>query len=361
LPEPANSAFQETTLVEGAVAWLRERLPQRWEVDGGSSGAADTQIVIRAPQSHTTIVVEARRTLAPRDVAAWTSGLARSLRTAVPYVPILVVAPWLSSRAREALAEAGLNYLDMTGNALLRLDNPAVYISSAGAERNPLPPARPAASLRGPKAARLIRLLADVRPPYGVGELAAAAGLTPGYVSRLLDRLDREAIVDRGPRGAVAEVDVGALLRAWAEDYDVFRRELTTTWLAPGGAPSALSSLADAPGRTAVTGSFAAVRLAPVAAPSLLVAYCERVEDTADALGLLPADAAPNVVLLRPFDEVVWARTQDEDGVGYAASSQVVVDCLTGDGRMPAEGDALLAALVADDGWRAADLTAVTS
>lgn len=359
MPDAVNTTFQETSLVEHAAAWLRERLPRDWTIESAAKDGTGAQIVVRAPQAYSTIVVEVKRTVAPRDVAAWTSGLARSLRTVVTNVPVLVVAPWLSARARELLAEAGLNYLDLTGNALVRLDNPAVYISSAGAERNPQPPTRPTASLRGPKAARLIRLLADVRPPYGVGELASAAGLTPGYVSRLLDRLDREAIAERGPRGAVADVDVGALLRAWAEDHDVFRPELTTTWIAPGGARSALSSFAQAPGRSAVTGSFAAVRLAPVAAPSLLVAYCQRVEDTADALGLLPADTAPNVVLLRPFDEVVWARAQAEDGVTYAAPSQVVVDCLTGDGRMPAEGDALLAALVADDGWRASGLEGV--
>lgn len=357
LPDPGKTQNQERALIDAAVAWLRERLPSGWQIER-AGGDADAQIAIRSPQSHTTIVVEAKRSVAPRDVAAWTSGLARSLRTVVPNVPVLVVAPWLSARARELLAEAGLNYLDTTGNALLRLDDPAVFISAAGADRNPQPPERPVASLRGPKAARLIRTLADVRPPYGVSELASAAGLTAGYVSRLLERLDREAIVERGPRGAVLDVDVGALLRAWAESYDVFRRELTTTWLAPGGPRSALGSLAEAPGRTAVTGSFAAVRLAPVAAPSLLVAYCEHVEETADALGLLPADTAPNVVLLRPFDEVVWTRTQDEDGVAYAASSQVVVDCLTGDGRMPAEGEALLTALVGDDRWRAPNLAA---
>lgn len=360
MPDPGKTPNQERALIDAAVAWLRERLPSGWQIER-AGGDADAQIAIRSPQSHTTIVVEAKRSVAPRDVAGWTSGLARSLRTVVPNVPVLVVAPWLSARARELLADAGLNYLDTTGNALLRLDHPAVFISSAGADRNPQPSERPVASLRGPKAARLIRTLADVRPPYGVSELASAAGLTAGYVSRLLERLDREALVERGPRGVVLDVDVGALLRAWAESYDVFRRELTTTWLAPGGPRAALAALADAPGRTAVTGSFAAVRLAPVAAPSLLVAYCEHVEETADALGLLPADTAPNVVLLRPFDEVVWTRAQDEDGVAYAASSQVVVDCLTGDGRMPAEGEALLTALMADDRWRAPDLAAATS
>lgn len=91
-----------------------------------------------------------------------------------------------------------------------------------------------------------------------------------------------------------------------------------------------------------MTGSFAAVRLAAVAAPSLLAVYCDDVAATARELGLLPADEGANVALLRPFDDVVWARGSTADGVGYAAPSQIVVGCLSGNGRMPAEGNAVL-------------------
>jgi hypothetical protein len=33
--------------------------------------------------------------------------------------PVLIVAPWLSARTRELLAERGINYIDQTGNALV--------------------------------------------------------------------------------------------------------------------------------------------------------------------------------------------------------------------------------------------------
>jgi hypothetical protein len=148
-------------------------------------------------------------------------------------------------------------------------------------------------------------------------------------------------ISDRG-------VDVSGLLRWWAESYDVLKTNQATTFLAPEGAASALPRLSttDSQRKVAVTGSFAAGRLAPVAAPALLVAYTDDVSGLADVLGPLPADDGGNVVLLRPFDEVVWQRTSEDAAVTYAARSQVVVDCLTGTGQMPAEGDALL-------GWMA--------
>ncbi len=248
-----------------------------------------------------------------------------------------------------------MNFIDLTGNALVRLDNPAVYVNAKGATRNPQPARRGRAQVRGPKAARLVRMLADVRPPYGVRELASAAGLAPGYVSRLLDTLDREALIERSRRGGVESVDVAALLRWWAQSSDVLRSNRATTCLAPAGAAQAVAQLATSEqrGQVAVTGSFAAGRLAPVAAAALLLVYCDEASPLVEALGLLPADDGGNVVLLRPFDPVVWERTTQDGGLTYAAPSQVVVDCLTGTGRMPAEGEALLAWMADNESsWR---------
>lgn len=71
------------------------------------------------------------------------------------------------------------------------------------------------------------------------------------------------------------------------------------------------------------------------------------------SLDLLPADVGSNVALLRPYDQVVWDRTSIEDGICFATSTQVAVDCLTGNGRMPAEGEALLSWLIKNEStWR---------
>lgn len=351
----ANIAIRETEMVDAAVAWLRERLPSSWTVERSTQAPADpgttpttaidASIAMRASNgTFATFAVEARRSLAPRDVGRLLPGITRVVRELAPNIQILVVAPWLSARTQELLDAQDLNFIDLTGNARVSLRNPALFISSTGASRNPEPLPRGQARVRGPKAARLLRLLADVRPPYAVGELAAAASLTPGYVSRLLDTLDREGIVERSRRGAVASADVPGLLRRWAETYDVLRTNASDTFLAPNGVANALDQLRGEAGteRVAVTGSFAAIRFAPVAAPALLLAYCEDPEPVIERLNLLPAEHGANVGLLRPFDPVVWARWDEDEGRRYVAPSQAVVDCLTGTGRMPNEGDALL-------------------
>jgi hypothetical protein len=362
----ANGAFRETDLVDRAIAWLNERLPERWEAERSSTRDTSEQdvpprqdavLIIRSPnRTVVTMAVEARSSLEPRAVTHLLPALAQTLRSLAGSIPVLVVAPWLSARTRELLSAQGINYVDLTGNALVSLSSPGLFISSDGAARNPQPELRGRAQVRGPRAARLIRLLADVRPPYGVGELSRAARLTPGYVSRLLDALDREALVERSRRGAVDSVDVSGLLRRWSESYDVLETNHATTFLAPNGIGKALDLLAgpaSAEGRWLITGSFAAVRLAPVAAPASLFVYCDDPAALARELRLLPADEGANVVLLTPFDPVVWERATQDGDLRYACASQVVVDCLTGTGRMPSEGEAVLEWMHANEAaWR---------
>lgn len=360
---PANTAQLERDTVGVAVTWLRDRLPPSWEVGptqrpdlpGADQRTIDGAIDLRGPNgTFTTMAVEVKQRLGPRDVDRLLDGFGKTLRIVAGNVSLLVVAPWLSRRTQELLREAGLNYLDLTGNAFVRIENPTLFIETQGKAKDPFPAKRSKAGLQGPKAGRLVRFLTDVRPPYGVRELAASASLAPGYVSRLLDTLDDEALVERSKRGRVESVDLARLLRRWAETYDVFRTNGSARYLAPAGAKSVVARLSSLGSRVAITGSFAAVRLAPVAGPALLALYADSPADLASSLDLIPTDDGANVVLLTPFDPVVWERTTTDEEMVYVAPSQAAVDCLTGNGRMPAEGEALLQWMTEHENrWRA--------
>jgi len=304
-----------------------------------------------------TIVVEEKQSVSPRTVLADISRRVRSARSLGGHLPILLVAPWLSKRTRDLLADADIGYIDLTGNALVRIDNPPFFLQTAGAERNPWPGERGRAQLRGAKAARLIRALVDVRPPYGVQDLAKATGLTPGYVSRLLDTLYNEGLIEREPRGPVESVDIASLIRRWAGSYDVLESNESLGFISADGPGKVLDMVAGDRGLgtpNVVTGSFAARRLAPVAAPSLLLLYSDAPGLLVQDLHLLRADEGADVMLLLPFDTVVYERTPIEEGLRFAAPSQIAVDCLTGIGRMPAEGEAVLEWMLAEESaWRA--------
>ncbi|RMG93470.1 MAG: hypothetical protein D6705_18675, partial [Deltaproteobacteria bacterium] len=118
-------------------------------------------------------------------------------------LPDLVVAPYLIPEVRRRLREAGIGVVDETGNLRVSLAEPGLFIEASGADKNPSPRRRPARSLAGAKAGRIVRALCERREPWGVREVATATDTNPGYVSRLLAFLDREALVERDDKGRV--------------------------------------------------------------------------------------------------------------------------------------------------------------
>jgi len=92
----------------------------------------------------------------------------------------------------------------------------------------------------------------------------------------------------------------------------------------------------------AISGSLAAARRAPIAPARLGVVYVERLDDAAQALGLLPAETGANVLLVEPFDSVVFERTMLDEGLRYVAPSQIAADLLASSGRGPEEAEALI-------------------
>jgi hypothetical protein len=188
----------------------------------------------------------------------------------------------------------------------------------------------------------------------GLRELAKRAGVDPGYASRVINVLDREALVTRTTRGPITNVDWRALLSRWSQEYSPFARQGAKMHLAARGIPAVIERLKKAKARYAVTGSWAAAEVAPVAAPRLLLVYVDDPADVEKALDLRPDDAGANVAILTPFDDVVFERTSTIGGVTVAALSQVAGDLLTSPGRGPNEAEALMEWMQQNEGaWRA--------
>ena len=306
-------------------------------------GAPDLVVQLEGPGDERALLLfEASRSAYPRDVRA---AMARVCRWSARGV-VVFVAPFLGVRAQSILAEAGVGYLDLTGNVRVSVTSPAFFLSDRGASVNPWPEAGQLRSLAGAAAARVVRTLCDVVPPYGAAELAERAGVSPGYVSKILAALVREDLIERRPRGPVVGAAWRQLLEAWARDYDLLRSNVARLYLAPRGLDDVLARLRGMPedvrAMCVLTGSAAAARIAPVAPTTRLCCYAADALSLAGTLGLVPADSAGNVFLLEPFDPVVFERTVDADGLTYVAPTQAAVDCLTGPDRMPEEGLALL-------------------
>jgi hypothetical protein len=210
--------------------------------------------------------------------------------------------------------------------------------------QDPSPKRQPGRSLRGAKAARIVRALCDFPPPLPISDLAARAKVDISYASRLVEWLSREALVERRPRGPVQSVNRAALIRRWAQDYAVLTSNDARGHLDPRGLDNLTRGLSEGAirGRYALTGSIAANRIAPIAPPRLAMLYVENVESAGAALKLRPAETGANVMLLSPFDDVVFERSWKDGGLTFVAASQAAVDLLTSPGRAPSEAEAIL-------------------
>lgn len=103
------------------------------------------------------------------------------------------------------------------------------------------------------------------------------------------------------------------------------------------------TKLRTAPARYAATGTLAASRRTPVAAPGLASLCVDNPETFAAAVELRPAHARAHVLLLVPDDAYPFEDAWTDNGVRFAMLAQEVADLLTGPGRGPAEAVALLA------------------
>lgn len=266
-----------------------------------------------------------------------------ALRRAGTEGAVLVITPYLSASTRERLRSEGIGYVDLTGNVRVVVAKPGLFIETQGATEDPDRQERPARTLRGAKAGRVVRVLIDSKQPPGTRELAAKAEVDPGYASRVLALLDTEALIARAARGRIEGVSWPVLLRRWAQEAPLESRGAVLAYLDPRGLSAFLSRLGRSGERYAVSGSLAAARFAPIAPPRLAVIWMKDAKDASVRLGLRPAAAGANVLLVDPFDDGVFARAQEKDGVWYAALSQVAADLLTSPGRGPAEAEELIA------------------
>lgn len=328
IPEASRRRLDET------VEQLRALVPSEWEVRVTRRNADGGEIeVIADDGADTSVAVVTRKRLEPRSVD----------RLPLSEQPSLVFAQWLSPRTRELLRERNVGFMDSTGNVELRLPRPALLIRTDGADRDPEPKPASGPTLRGPRAWALMRTLAEVPPPYTASDLADRLDIDNGYVTKVLQALVDERLIEREPRRPVTAVAWEALLRQIASSYSLFDSNETSTWVASSGPAQLLDDLAGKNARRwAVSGSFATSGLISITAAQTAVIYTDDPERLAKLARLLPTDTGANVVLAQPFDPIVFDRLRTGGNYPRVSVAQTATDLLTGNARMPEEGEALL-------------------
>jgi len=353
-----NSDISETQMLQRAKEELERRLPPGWVLRlkeqvrlSPSRSYADGVLEIETSDgTSATVLIETRQRYleardVPRQARIWRNAfIDQGLSLTNEEANILFVTPYLGQAARDELAREGISFVDLTGNMRFVLRTPAVFVEAQGSKKNPLRENVPLKSLKGRGAGRVVRGLLDYQPPFGIRRLSSEIQASAASVSRVIGLLEREAIVKRdSPRGQIQSVDWEQLLRRWVRDYDFMEANKMRTYLEPRGTPETLSKLTRASFEYAITGSFAAGRYAPIAQSRLLIVYASYPEVAEEQLQLRIAETGGNVLVGRPFDPVVFERTETSNRLTYTRVSQVAADLLAGVGRSSSEGEALIA------------------
>lgn len=316
---------QDKSAPADAASRLRGLLPDGWKLDHERPpGGPDTWTVSAPDGRAATVVLSFLDTPSPRIIAR----KSRTMRD-------IVVARFLSPATRARLEAQGCDFADSTGNVCICLPSPGLVIRTHGADRDPHPRTMPERTLRGSRAARLVRVLCDASLPLTLTEAGRRARIDLGYASRLLDWLGHEGFVTRARRGPVTHVDVPGVLARWADSYSALRTHDATGFRDPSAAAGVPDRMKALPSRYAITGTFAANRLAVFAPRRPMLVYAERPRDLVTSLGLVATDADPDVIVMAPSDEFVFDRTWRTGGLTFASPSQIAIDLLTGpeDGR----------------------------
>lgn len=344
----------ETRIVRDVEQVLVEQLPSNWTVRIRSVSKSEIDLVIEvgSQQDHTaTLGVEVKRSIEPRSISDTAMQIKSLVNDALPGATPVIAAGYLSPRSRQLLEVLEVSYIDTTGN--IRIDTGGLFIRTEGAARDPWPQDGDLQTLRGRGAARALRAIIDTDPPFGVRQLAINTESSPATISRVLELLEIEGLIGREPRGPIQAVDWQEAIRRWAQDYDQITSNTANTFLAPRGIPFIEKKLQSSRLTYAATGAFAAQRINPVAPARTATIYVDDITRAVERLDLRETDGGANVVLLEPFDSVVFDRTVKRDGLRCVAPSQLAVDLLTGPGREPSQGEEILEWMKEnEDVWR---------
>jgi Transcriptional regulator, AbiEi antitoxin, Type IV TA system len=281
---------------------------------------------------HGRLVVEFKAT---SDTAAVGAAIAhvktyarRIHRNAVPVVAV----PFMGEVGKRLCDEAGVSWFDLSGNA--HIVAPGLRILIAGKPNKFLRPGRPS-SVFAPKSARIARrLLIEPERRFRQQELARVTGLDDGFTSRIVRRLEEDALIARAEDGTVSVKNPHLLLDAWCEAYSFDKHTVMRGHVSTRSSEMLVASLGksfeEKKLRHAATGLAAAWLLTKFSAFRLVTFFvAEPPEDALlAAIGFREQPRGSNVWLAIPDDPGVFDGSATINKISVVHPVQAYVDLM---------------------------------
>lgn len=329
----------EATLLKDFQNALQEILPPDWRwrlrVQDRPSDT-DAVLDLTDPRGDgTRIRVELKSRL-------WPAEIVRQLRWYGERGPWLLAAPLVGPRTRQLLADERISWIELATSECsisfgtlhierglarrgsVRMSGGGAISVAGGATASGR---RFVADLFSGKALRIVRwLLIDPERAWTLTEMVSASGASPGFVSRTLATLERDAYMERR-RGASRLRDADGLLTAWSASPSPPDRTLSRVSLlpTPQAILKAVGEVSNAP-VYALTAEAAAEQIAPYARFSRVELYVDEAGAWDRLLDLTAVPRGGNVDLILPADPGVFDGSLTSTDLSLVSRPQLYVD-----------------------------------
>ena len=301
------------------IKQLPDLLPPDFTLEEGereiSAGQqrVDIRARLRTPTRAWPIVIGIKNAdrIAPIREAA--SQVKRSAQTqhAIPFVASV----FLGERARAALKEEGVGYLDLAGNFYLKQGE--IYIEKIVAN-NPFSKKPPLKNLFAPISSRITRaLLVEPIRTWHVSELAKETEVSLGQASAVAKRMVAEEFLSWNSEGTLQLNDAATLLEAWKQVYPTYGQQQCFLYSYEQGYDNVLASIIRKRGELPpfafafFTGaSFVAPFIRGLAKAQVYVEKKEDIEQWKRLLDVTQVVSGGNIELFLPYDKGVFYKPQ---------------------------------------------------
>lgn len=288
----------------------------------------DLIVDVRLGRQSKRLVVEVKTLGEPRLAAQAIAQLRESVKLVSNSYPVFA-SGFVGETARELCKSEGVGYMDLLGNVYLRFGD--VLIDRVGGGSFEVEQRR-LKHLLAPKATRVIRsLLQDPERSTRITDLARECSMSPAGVYWVARLLEDKGFVERDPSKRLVLVKPKELLGIWACAWNM-KKNASTSYFSFERTPEALmKKVASVAKRASLRYAFTLMAGASLVAPFVrfqdVWLYFDGEEDAwAKALELKPVDGSGNLVLVRPYDEGVFAGLQVIEGVNVVSNVQLYVD-----------------------------------
>jgi hypothetical protein len=244
-------------------------------------------------------------------------------------VPVVAV-PFMGDSGKQACERAGVSWFDFSGNA--HIIAPGIRVIIDGRPNQFRVRGRPASAF-APRSSRVARyLLMHAGQAVIQREIARATGVSEGFVSRIVARLEEEHYVTRDEEGALRLTDAHLLLDAWREQYRFAKHAIIRGHVASRSGDALAHQVGDTfkdrGVEHAATGLAAAWQLSRFATFRIATFYVDAEPQPAikDELGFREDSRGANLWLVVPNDAGVFQGAQERDGLRCVHPVQAYLD-----------------------------------